>query len=101
MNDLFLSYPDASVTSFKPKNWKEGYTLNALLHAFKPELFRYSDLKNMNDVDRLAHALRHAEESFDVHALFTAEGTKASLFTFFCYFHCIAKSAKMTFCLFK
>ena len=71
---LSLRYSETSVTSFKPKTWKEGFNLNALLHAFKPELFRYSDLSKMDDVDRISHALRHAEENFDVHALFTAEG---------------------------
>ncbi|XP_066934822.1 utrophin-like isoform X2 [Clytia hemisphaerica] len=71
--NIVADYSNASVKSFQPKKWRKGYTLNAILHAFKPDLFRYSDLTNMSSVERIQHALHHAEESFDVHALFTAD----------------------------
>ena len=52
------------------------------MHAFKPDLFRYSDLTKMSSKERVEHALHHAEEAYDVHALFTAEGMKFIIVSF-------------------
>lgn len=78
-NSIVENYSDADVRSFQPKRWKNGYTLNALIHAFKPELFRYEDLSKMDDRGRLKNALSCAHNNFNIMPLFQAEDFESDL----------------------
>ena len=44
------------------------------MHAFKPNLFRYSDLTKLNSTARWSNALQYAKSEFDVNDLFSPEG---------------------------
>ncbi|XP_063403799.1 dystrophin-like isoform X1 [Mytilus trossulus] len=65
-------YHDVDIRNFT-NSWRDGLGFNALLHHFRPDLFIYEDVLNMDNETRLNHAFNVAEKSLEIDRLLDAE----------------------------
>ncbi|XP_077976931.1 dystrophin-like isoform X2 [Glandiceps talaboti] len=65
-------YMNVEVRNFTT-SWRDGLAFNALIHKFRPDLFRYEDILAMNADDRLAHAFRVALDTLGIDKLLDPE----------------------------
>ncbi|XP_076466610.1 dystrophin-like isoform X3 [Babylonia areolata] len=65
-------YQGVMLTNFT-SSWRDGLAFNALLHHFRPDLFRYESVVGLDSEDRLNHAFQLAEERLGIARLLDAE----------------------------
>ncbi|XP_070189037.1 alpha-actinin-4-like [Littorina saxatilis] len=65
-------YEGVLITNFT-KSWRDGLAFNALLHHFRPDLFRYESLLLKDSETRLNHAFSQAEDRLGIARLLDAE----------------------------
>uniref|UniRef100_A0ABM0MHJ1 Utrophin-like n=1 Tax=Saccoglossus kowalevskii TaxID=10224 RepID=A0ABM0MHJ1_SACKO len=74
-------------------SWRDGYAFNALIHKYRPDLFRYEDVMMLNNDNRLDHAFRVAYDILGIDKLLDAEDVncdqpdkKSIMMYLMCYF---------------
>ncbi|KAL8624968.1 hypothetical protein ACOMHN_039855 [Nucella lapillus] len=65
-------YQGVLITNFTT-SWKDGLAFNALLHHFRPDLFRYESQLTKDSESRLNHAFQLAEDRLGIARLLDAE----------------------------
>ncbi|KAG5890886.1 hypothetical protein JTB14_002826 [Gonioctena quinquepunctata] len=70
-------YPDVHITDFS-SSWRSGLGFNALIHAHRPDLFDFNDLKNNKNIDNLNHAFDVANNELGILSLLDAEDIDTS-----------------------
>ncbi|KAK7483281.1 hypothetical protein BaRGS_00025448, partial [Batillaria attramentaria] len=65
-------YKGVNITNFTT-SWRDGLAFNALLHHFRPDLFRYEDLLHNDSETNLNHAFQAAFEHLGIARLLDAE----------------------------
>ncbi|XP_073972479.1 dystrophin, isoforms A/C/F/G/H-like isoform X9 [Rhodnius prolixus] len=60
-------------------SWADGLAFNALIHAFRPELFDYSNIARRHPNARLDHAFRIAQEHLKIERLLDTEDVNTSV----------------------
>ncbi|XP_012946688.1 utrophin, partial [Aplysia californica] len=65
-------YERVDITNFTT-SWRDGLAFNALLHHYRPDLFKYKDLQNRDNLYRLNHAFQIASDKLGIDRLLDAE----------------------------